>query len=90
MFFRQVNKGAKVFGEAVASVADSGVEKLRADAASRPMPRATAVTSAPTFSHRSETMLMKEILVERKALAACLINSAVLMSVTTIGRPRGP
>ena len=53
------------------------------------MPRVTAVTSAPTFSHRSETMLMKDILVERKALAACLINSAVLVSVTTMGRPRG-
>ena len=44
---------------------------------SRPMPRATSCTSAPTFSHRSAISLMKVILVARKALAAYLISSAV-------------
>ncbi len=34
-------------------------------------------------------MLMNDIFMERKALAACLINSAVLMLVTTIGRCSG-
>ena len=44
---------------------------------SRPMPRATSCTSAPTFSQRSAISLMKVILVARKALAAYLISSAV-------------
>ena len=52
---------------------------------SRPMPRATSCTSAPTFSHRSAISLMKVILVARNALAAYLISSAVRRSVIRIG-----
>ena len=44
---------------------------------SRPIPSATAWTSAPTFSHRVAISLMKVILVARNALAAYLIISAV-------------
>ena len=44
---------------------------------SRPMPRATSWTSAPTFSQRSAISLMKVIFVARKALAAYLVSSAV-------------
>ena len=52
---------------------------------SRPMPRATSWTSAPTFSQRSAISLMKVILVARKALPAYLVTSAVSMLVNTIG-----
>ena len=52
---------------------------------SRPMPRATSCTSAPTFSQRSAISLMKVILVARNALAAYLISSAVRRSVNRIG-----
>src|SRR5437762_2016892 len=52
---------------------------------SRPMPRATSCTSAPTASQRSATSLMKVIFVARKALAAYLISSAVSSVVNTIG-----
>ena len=53
------------------------------------MPSATWLTSAPTASHMSATMLMKEIFVERNAFAACLVSSAVLILVTRIGQPKG-
>src|SRR5260370_26065288 len=46
------------------------------------IPRATLVTSAPTASQRSATMLMNEIFIARKELDACLINSEELVSVT--------
>src|SRR3546814_17345319 len=52
---------------------------------SRPMPRATSCTSAPTFSHRSAISLMKVILVARNALAAYLVSSAPLRVITTKG-----
>ena len=52
---------------------------------SRPMPRATSCTSAPTFSQRSAISLMKVILVARKAFAAYLISSAVRRPVNIIG-----
>ena len=52
---------------------------------SRPMPRATSCTSAPTFSARSAISLMKVILVARKALAAYLISSAVRRAVNISG-----
>ena len=48
---------------------------------SRPMPRATSCTLAPTFSERSAISLMKVILVARNAFAAYLIISAVRRSV---------
>ena len=44
---------------------------------SRPMPRATSCTLAPTSSHRLAISLMKVILVARKALAAYLVSSDV-------------
>ncbi|MNN98100.1 hypothetical protein D3C81_2174050 [compost metagenome] len=47
-----------------------------------PMPCATSVTSAPTFSHMLAISLMKEILVARNALDAYLIISALRISVT--------
>ena len=50
---------------------------------SRPMPRATSWTSAPTVSQRSAISLMKVILVARKALAAYLISSDVRRSVNS-------
>ncbi len=52
---------------------------------SRPMPRATCCTSAPTASHRSAISLMKVIFIARKALAAYLISSEVRRSVNRIG-----
>ena len=42
---------------------------------SRPMPRATSCTLAPTFSQRSAISLMKVIFVARNALAAYLMSS---------------
>ena len=62
-----------------------GCRNLRPMRPSRPMPRATSCTSAPTFSQRSAISLMKVILVARKALAAYLMSSAVSMLVNTIG-----
>ncbi len=56
---------------------------------SRPMPRATSVTSAPTSSQTLAISLMKEILVARKALEASLIISALATSVRTISPPSG-
>ena len=52
---------------------------------SKPMPFATWVTSAPTRSHILATSLIKLILVAKKALAAYLIISAELRSVTKTG-----
>jgi len=89
MLFRQMDEGAQVLGEAVASVAIPASRNWVPMRESRPMPRVTAVTSAPTLSHKSETMLMNDIFVERKALAACLMSSAVLVSVTTRAFLRG-
>ena len=43
---------------------------------SRPMPRATSMTSAPVSSQTLAISLMKEILVARNALEASLIISA--------------
>lgn len=48
---------------------------------SRPMPRVTVATSAPVASQRSAMRLAKEILVARNEFEACLINSALGMSV---------
>jgi hypothetical protein len=50
-----------------------------------PMPRDTASMSAPMQSHRLAISLMKEIFVERKALLAYLIVSALATSVSTSG-----
>ena len=52
---------------------------------SRPIPRATTSTSAPSASHIAATSLMNEILVARKPLEAYLISSALSTSVTTKG-----
>ena len=52
---------------------------------SRPIPRATAWTSAPTASQRVEISLMKLILVARKALDAYLMSSALSRPVARIG-----
>ena len=52
---------------------------------SRPIPLATWVTSAPTRSQILATSLIKLIFVAKKALAAYLIISAELRSVTTTG-----
>ena len=56
---------------------------------SRPMPRATSETSAPTSSQTLAISLMKEILVARKAFEASLIISALETSVWTISPPSG-
>jgi hypothetical protein len=53
------------------------------------MPFMTCETSAPASSQMFATALMKEILVERKALEAYLIISAEWTSVMIIGRSRG-
>ena len=58
---------------------------LRPMRLSRPMPRATCCTSAPTFSQRSAISLMKVIFIARKALAAYLISSEVRRLVNRIG-----
>ena len=50
-----------------------------------PMPSHTSLMSAPTASQIFETALMKEILVAKKALDACLISSALLVLVTMMG-----
>src|SRR4051812_46704232 len=44
---------------------------------SRPMPRATSCTLAPTFSQRSAISLMKVTFIARKAFAAYFVSSAV-------------
>ncbi len=56
---------------------------------SRPMPRATSPTSAPTSSQTLAISLTKEILVARKALEASLIISALATSVRTSSPPSG-
>ena len=56
---------------------------------SRPIPRATSVTSAPTSSQTFAISLMKLIFVARKAFEASLIISALATSVRTIGAPSG-
>ena len=56
---------------------------------SRPIPRATSFTSAPSSSDTFAISLMNEILVARKALEASLIISALATSVRTIGPPSG-
>jgi len=56
---------------------------------SRPMPRETSLTSAPTSSHTLAISLMNEIFVARKAFAASLIISAEAMSVRTSGASSG-
>ena len=52
---------------------------------SRPIPRASACTSASILSHRLATSLMNEILVARKAFAAYFVSSAVGMLAMTKG-----
>ncbi len=52
---------------------------------SRPMPRATCWTSAPTASQRSAISLMKVIFMARKALAAYLVSSEVRRLTNSIG-----
>ena len=56
---------------------------------SRPMPRATSLTSAPTPSQTLAISLMNEILVARKAFEASLIISAEATSVRTSSPPSG-
>ena len=56
---------------------------------SRPIPRATSVTSAPTSSETLAISLMNEIFVARKALEASLIISALATSVRTSSPPSG-
>ncbi len=55
--------------------------------ASRPMPRATRSTFAPTSSQTFAISLMNEILVARNALEACLIISAEVTSVISSEPP---
>src|ERR1700746_1787118 len=59
-----------------------GFKKVGPILGSIPIPSATFDTSAPTASHKSDTMLMKEIFMARKEFDACLISSAELLSVT--------
>ena len=54
---------------------------------SRPIPRATSVTSAPTSSETLAISLMNEIFVARKALEASLTISDEATSVRTISPP---
>ena len=56
---------------------------------SRPIPRATSVTSAPTSSETFAISLMNEIFVARKAFEASLIISAEATSVRTSSPPSG-
>ena len=53
---------------------------------SRPIPRATSATSAPSSSETLAISLMNEILVARKALEASLIISALATSVLMTSR----
>ena len=57
---------------------------------SRPIPRATSRTSAPTCSHTLAISLMNEIFVARKAFEAYLIISAVgtVARTTSASMPR--
>jgi hypothetical protein len=63
--------------------------KLAPIRSSRPMPRATSITSAPVCSQTLAISLMKEIFVARNAFEASLIISAEATSVRTISPPRG-
>ena len=56
---------------------------------SRPIPRATSMTSAPVSSQTLAISLMNEIFVARKALEASLTISAEAMSVRTSGASSG-
>ena len=56
---------------------------------SRPIPRATSMTSAPVSSQTFAISLMNEIFVARKALDASLTISADAMSVRTSGASSG-
>ena len=56
---------------------------------SRPIPRATSSTSAPSSSDTFAISLMNEILVARKAFEASLIISALATSVLTTGASSG-
>ena len=56
---------------------------------SRPIPRATSSTSAPSSSDTFAISLMNEIFVARNAFDASLIISAEATSVRTIGAPSG-
>ena len=53
-----------------------------------PMLCATVRTSTPSASHRSDITLMNEIFAARNAFAVCLMNSAVVTLVTTIGHSK--
>ena len=57
---------------------------------SKPIPKMTSVTSAPTASHSAAMALMKLILVAKKAFEAYLMVSAVVGSVSTIEAPVAP
>ena len=52
---------------------------------SRPMPRATSCTSAPTFSHRSAISLMNVTFIAKNELAAYFVSSAVSSDVNRMG-----
>src|SRR5918999_858556 len=56
---------------------------------SRPIPRATSSTSAPSSSETFAISLMNEIFVARKAFEASLIISALATSVVTTGASSG-
>ena len=56
--------------------------------ASRPIPRATWSTFAPTSSQTFAISLMNEILVARNAFEACLIISAEVTSVISSEPPK--
>ncbi len=56
---------------------------------SRPTPRATSRTSAPTSSQTLAISLTKEIFAARKAFDASLIISALVTSVSTSSPPSG-
>ena len=70
-------------------IADPRLQELRADRSSRPIPRATSITSAPSSSETFAISLMNEIFVARKAFEASLIISALATSVLTTGASSG-
>jgi hypothetical protein len=86
---RQMPEGAKVLGKTVAPETDGSVQKLTPDTRIRSYAKRHLGDVGPTASHMSAAMLMKEILVDRKAFAACLVSSTVLTLVNRIGQSSG-
>src|SRR5206468_503277 len=81
-FLCDPDKNLNIFRETESAKTITGLRNDEPIRGSSPIPSATLVTSAPTTSQRSATMLMKDIFIARKELEACLMSSDEFVSVT--------